>query len=231
MSLKVTGNQVNGLIRQPGDTCNQLADGTWEADVVYICRWANVMTLAPQRNVAAHPDFPVMLCSGCRINRLKPGIVCELHVSYRGIFGPDPGPIWGRDTSTEEVNTSMSEAPIETHPDFASVIGGTPAAPINGAVFDKDGKFTGWKGDSPYAGKESYLIPSTVYRLTNPGRGRPSGVGEVGTIQDPGIDGGPVDANWLYTGRSWRRNGGVYDVTEEYMLSGPGGFDPTLYPS
>lgn len=223
-TYRLRGNQILGLVRQTGDTIDQVDDGTWEAQVRYICRWANVLSLAPVRNTARHPDFPNLICKNCKITRLKPGVVCQLDVSYRGLIGPEE-----LAQAVEETITSTSEAPIETHPDFTSILGGNKAAPKNGAVFDTDGKFTGWKSDSPYAGKESYLIPSTIYRKTTPSRVRPTSVGPVGTIVSPGIGGGGLDANWLFTVRSWRRDGGVYEVTEEYMLSGPGGFDPTIY--
>jgi hypothetical protein len=224
-TLRVEGNQILGLQRQTGDTCDQLEDGTWEATVRYICRWANVMALAPRRNSARHPDFPSLQCKGCKISRLKPGIMAQMDVTYRGILSDASLP-----DATEEVITSTSEAPVETHPHFTTIIGGTAAAPLNGAVFDKDGKFTGWKSDSQFAGKESYLIPSTIYRKNTPSRARPLDIGPVGTIRNPGIGGGPLDSNWMFTVKSWRRDGGVYEITEEYMLSGPGGWDPILYP-
>jgi hypothetical protein len=224
-TLKIHGNQILGLVRQTGDTLDQSEDGTWEGSVRYVCRWVNVLSLAPVRNTARHPDFPNLICKSCKVTRLKPGLVCQLDATYRGLVGPED-----LASSTEEIITSTSEAPIETHPHFTSVIGGTAAAPLNGAVFDKDGKFTGWKSDSPYAGKESYLIPSTIYRKTSPTRTRPLDIGPVGTVRAPGIGGGSLDSNWMFTVRSWRRDGGVYDVSEEYMLSGPGGWDPVLYP-
>lgn len=225
---ELKGNQLLGLHRQTGDTLVQREDGSWEGTVKYICRWANSISFAPKRNIARHPDFTALICSSCQVNRLKPGVVCELNVTYRGLLGtaPDPEDL---DRSTEEVITSTSEAPIETHPRFVSTLGGTKAAPLNGAVFNDDGTFKGWKADSPYAGKEAFLIPSTVYRKTTPSRTRPLNIGPVGTIVSPGIGGGQVGSNWLYTCKTWRRDGGLYEVSEEYMLSGPGGWDSTIY--
>ena len=222
----IKGNQIGGLIRQTGDTLTQLADGTWEAEVIYVCRWANLMYQAPLRNIARHPDFSPLICNGCKVNRLKPGLVCELHVSYRGFLGPagvTPG------NSIEEIISSTSEQPIETHPKFVSDLGGKKGAVLNKASFDDNGRFLGFAADSTYAGAESYLVPSTIYRSTTPARSRPSDVGPVGTIQDPPVGGGQPGSNWLYTARTWRRDGGVYSVTEEYMLSGPKGWDPTIY--
>lgn len=233
MSEIIAGNQLLGLHRQTGDGLTQLEDGTWEGQVIYICRWVNVVSLAPRRNVARHPDFPGLICNGCSVERLKPGVVAKLTAKYRGIAVPDPvvppGTIPPIDSSTEEVITSTSDAPIETHPRFVSHIGGTAAAPLNSAKFDSDGVFKGFAAGSAFAGIESYVIPSTIYRRTNPSHIRPLSLGSVGTIVDPGIGGGSAGANWLYTSKTWRRDGGVYDVTEEYMLSGPGGWNTTIY--
>jgi hypothetical protein len=221
---KITGNQITGLIRQTGDIITQLSDGTWEGEVVYICRWADAMRLSPIRYVAAHPDFNTLICKSVKVTRLKPGLVCEMRATYRGFFGPeDVG------NSIEEVISSTSEQPIETHPKFVDTLGGTKAAPLNGATFDTNGRFTGFAADSIYAGVESYLVPSLIYRKTTPSRSSPGDVGPVGTIQDPAVGGGQPGSNWLYTSRTWRRDGGVYSVTEEYMLSGPRGWDTTIY--
>lgn len=229
--MKVIGNQIGSLVRQTGDSATQLEDGTWEATVVYVCRWQSVIYLAPRRNQAYHPDFSSLICSRCSVERLKPGTFAKLNVIYRGFFGPEPDPTEPpADTSSEEIITSTSEAPIETHPDFTGVLGGTKDAPLNGAVFNDDGTFKGWRSDSRYAGKEAFLIPSTVYRRSTPSRGRPANLGPVGKIQNApvGVSG---DNNWLFTCRSWRRDGAVYEVSEEYMLSGPGGWDDTIYGS
>lgn len=224
------GNQIDGLVRQTGDTIEQLDDGTWSASVIFMCRWANVVQFAPKRNVAVHPDFDALKCNGCKIDRLKPGDVARMTATYRGFFGSETGPEPPTlPDSTEETVTSMSDAPIETHPDFVAVLGGTKESPKNGAVFNDDGTFKGWKADSRYAGKEAYLVGSTIYRKTTPSRSRPGSVGPVGQIQSPGIGGGAAGADWLFTSQTWRRDGAVYEVSLEYMLSGPGGWDPTIY--
>lgn len=233
MSVQVKGNQLTGLIRQTGDTAQQAEDGTWSAKVIYRCPWSLVMTLAPRRNVTRHPDFPVLICNGCSITRLKPGTVAEITASFRGVFGnegdpgPNPNPL---PDSTEEIITGTGEAPIETHPNFVSTLGGTADAPLNDAVFDDDGKFVGFAATSIYAGYETYLVPSTTYRRSTPSRTRPSSVGPVGRLDtQPPISHDVPGGNWLFTCRSFRRDGGVYDVTEEWLLSGPGGWDSDIY--
>jgi hypothetical protein len=224
---RINGNQVDGLIRQTGDTLKQQDDGSWEGVVKYICRWAKVLQLAPKRNVAQHPDFSVLICTTCEVDRLNPGIMCELTATYRGFFDADVA-----DNSTEELVTNTSEAPIDAHPAFNSDIGGTKAAPLNGAVFDEDGKFTGWKSDSKYAGVESFVTPSTVYRFCFSTKSRPATLAGVGTKSTSGGYGSPPgagDREWLFISSTWRREGGLYLVTNEHMLSGPRGWDDVIY--
>lgn len=232
---RAVGNLISGLGRQTGDTLTQLDDGTWEATAKFVCQWVNAFNLAPRRGYAKHPDFPALTCKSSVTTRLKPGTYCEINATYRGFFVQEPDPTTPPDpvnaiNSTEEVTTSVSEAPIETHPKFTSVIGGKKGSELNGAVFNDDGTFKGWKSDSPYAGKEAYLIASTAYRRTTPTRSRPSSVGPVGRLDvQPGIASDVPNANWLFTCRSWHRDGAVYELSEEWMLSGPGGWDPVLY--
>lgn len=76
--------------------------------------------------------------------------------------------------------SACSNEPIETHPDFKTKIGGTPSRRLNGATFDKDGKFIGFsvteqlnQNGTPtsndnsaqdLAGVKSYLSPKLTYR-------------------------------------------------------------------
>lgn len=227
--MKITGDQLGGLIRQTGDTLEQQEDGTWVGTVRYQCRWTNALYRAPRRNSARHPDFPALLCNGCQISRLKPGLVAELRATYKGLFGPEDPPDDELGNSTEEVLISTSEAPIETHPDFVELIAGTKAAPLNKAIFDDASKFLGFGSGSAFAGVESFLIPTTTYRKSTPSRFRPSSLADVGTIRNAPIA-APLGGNWLFTGRTWSRDGGVYQVVEEYLASGPKGWDPIVYP-
>ena len=143
------------------------------------------MYYAPMRNATPHPDFPALICISCEANRLKPGNVAELYVTYRGFI----------------------------------------------AKPQDDGKFLGFAADSPFAGIDSYLYPSTTYRRTFSTSGRPtslSGVGKINSDVPISVDNG---ATWLFTSKTWSRQGGLYSITEEYLLSGPKGWDTTIYDS
>lgn len=227
----VRGKSIDQLIRQTGDTLRMLDDGSWEGTVKYKCRWSSVVALAPKRNTARHPDFSVLVCTQCEVSRLKPGIVCELTATYRGFFGASNPNI----NSREELITNTSEAPIDSHPRFVTDIGGKKGSELHGAIFDDDGKWTGWKADSLYAGVESYLFPSTIYRSTQSVSGRPTSIFNVGTTSGvtTGVVGSPPGApsgkGWLLISHTWNREGGLYSESVEYMLSGPKGWDSVIY--
>ncbi len=224
--MRLQGNQLTRLFRQSGDQLLQNNDGTWSGEVHYVCRWRQVLFLSPRVNVGSHPDFPTLICNGCRVERMTPGDFAKLIVSYKGFTDNTlPG-----DQYVEEIVNGTSSEPIETHPDFVSTIGGTPDAPLNQAIFDKDGKFTGFPVGSDFAGVESYLVPTLIYRRTTPTQTRPLDFSDVGKINSPGIT-GPDGSNWLKTSKTWRRDGGVFSVTEEWTNSGPKGWDDTIYPS
>lgn len=83
-------------------------------------------------------------------------------------------PAYGDTTEIHIEGASTASAePIETHPKFTSELGGTKAAPLNGAQFDEPGKFLGFSTDTqntrvttnePLAGVRSYLSPKDTAR-------------------------------------------------------------------
>lgn len=81
-------------------------------------------------------------------------------------------------------------------------------------------------------GVESYYVPSMVVRKTYQASSPPSG-GNVGKISSPGgaVPGAPKGATFLLINISARGTSGSYTVTEEYEMSGEGGWDTFLYGS
>jgi hypothetical protein len=79
-------------------------------------------------------------------------------------------------------------------------------------------------------GVESYYVPSLVVRKTYQASSPPS-AGKVGKIRSPGVpvSGAPDGATFLLVNVSARGAGGSYTVTEEYEMSGEGGWDTFLY--
>lgn len=79
-------------------------------------------------------------------------------------------------------------------------------------------------------GQESYYEPSVILRKTFFSASLPSG-SKLGKVKSPAIYYGaaPTDADWLLVSVSARGQSGAYTVTEEYELSGEGGWDADLY--
>ena len=148
----------------------------------------------------------------------------------------------------------VSDDAIETHPDFVSNIGGSATNPKNGAIFynaqtgkTTDGKTAEASDDgyvfkefaiivggsrNPFAKQEAYLNSSKLtWRKTSVTRASPNSATRAGRIDSPpggapGLSGG---ANWLNMGLSSTKQGAVYQVTEDWMASGPGGWNPLVY--
>jgi hypothetical protein len=81
-------------------------------------------------------------------------------------------------------------------------------------------------------GVESYYVPTIAVRKTYQASSAPSSA-MVGKISAPGIlvSGTPKGATFLLTNISARGTTGAYTVTEEYEMSGEGGWDTFLYGS
>jgi hypothetical protein len=115
------------------------------------------------------------------------------------------------------VGVTQQEA-IDTHISFESAIGGTPAAPINGATFDGAGKFTGFphNDDSKTAGTinlRAYLAPTLGF----------SGIVYVSsftTVQSVVDNIGKTSKDGSFAGLQL-----VYKKTAEWVIGSPGGAD------
>lgn len=153
---------------------------------------------------------------------------------------------------TIEIVSSVRTVPIETHPKFGGdqityggniapagikLIKDTVATP--GKTFDDiSGQVVeyGPTGDCRKLyeflskGVESYYLPSLIIRKTYQSSGT-AGAGTVGKITSPGvsISGMPTGATFLLINVSARGTSGAYTITEEYEMSGQGGWDTYLY--
>jgi hypothetical protein len=79
-------------------------------------------------------------------------------------------------------------------------------------------------------GQESYYEPSVILRKTTFSSTIPSG-DKLGKISDPEVDydSKPEDSDWLLVNVSARGQSGAYTITQEYELSGEGGWDEDIY--
>lgn len=85
-------------------------------------------------------------------------------------------------------------------------------------------------------GVTSYLAPSVVMRFTWTSENPPSLVNLMKTFTPNGAPDLPENANWLFTNCSYvldlnEANAVRYRITEEYTASGPGGWNPNIYPA
>jgi hypothetical protein len=169
--------------------------------------------------------------------------------------GPSPFSVPFVDALSEpiyETVIGLSEDPIDTHPHFVELIGGTPSSPLNGARFvDMEGKPAdasrpassneGWVFDSfalihngkknPKAKVTSYLNPTKItYRKTWASKTRPN-INNAGKIGTPPGNPPPLpgSAEWMNMGITSSKNGHIYNNTEEWMASGPNGWDKDIY--
>lgn len=146
----------------------------------------------------AHPDAPWL--AGVR-RRLKLGAgLCAISMDYEGV-NEDTEPVC-------ELQTGLTEEPVETHPAFA-VIAGKPSYPRNGALFvdstggittdDATGTFSGFSPYIDFTGTGRYGFPNAyggiksfldfskaIWSATYYTRTKPvDGVAALGTINDP----------------------------------------------
>lgn len=118
--------------------------------------------------------------------------------------------------------------PIETHPDFA-----TFGVAANGAAFDPDNdEFLGFfdKAIVEFYGVRSYLVPNVTVNLSYWTYKTPS-LRKLMSIQSviPDVRKPPNVADWLLVGMPYRQVGSLYQITEQWMGSGPNGWSQTVY--
>ena len=186
------------------------------------------------QDFAPHPRFSSMALTRKTGQRGKPGWWTVSYV-FEGFLLAIP-------EATYELTTSLSQEPIQTHETFAS-FAGTPAAPLNGSIFvdpetgHESGKVNAiWKefafqgSNSAKAGVDAYMNPGCEWRETKFQTNRPTGIREVGTIDNPS---GPAPTlsgrDWLAWGETYVRRGHIYQVNRTWKLSGRNGWDSDIY--
>jgi hypothetical protein len=163
---------------------------------------------------------------------------------YEGIDAQaQPSP---QDEVTFELDTTMSEDPIETHPRFtqlkarygwdqdnrrfAEMISGTG----QGATALSSG---GKQKQSPLFGTDSWLVVGALFRKTYASKVYPTdllqGIGTI-TKAPPGIGQFKLpplgkSRNWLKLAPKVKLRGNCLEISEEWMMSGPKGWVEDVY--
>lgn len=217
---------LSTLKRQPGGTIRFNTDASATANEVFIGLYANSLQQAPKRYVTRHPIFTNLVCNEVEIKEVGSG-VCQISVQYFGQAtgltdgGPDLTPTW-------DLSCESAEQPIETYPSFSSSIGTSG----NGAKFDSNGIFLGFQASSAFAGQTSWLVPGQIWRKQGYSLSAPaaSDLGRIGKIDTPdGWVATPSGRNWLLRSFNVQLKGNVYAYTKTWELSGPAGWNTTIY--
>lgn len=188
---------------------------------------------------SVHPRFTAMGVSKVNWASGKHGKFYRVTYVYEGFLNSLPEPVY-------TLSSSLSEEPIELHPDFED-FAGKPSAPLNGAVFldpdtqkittdDSRGVFreflATFGGEANLkAGIESFLSPGATWTEISFSTTRPTDLGDLGEIDEPS---GPeptigTDRNWIYCGVDYTRRGGIYEIRKTWLLSGRNGWDEDIY--
>jgi hypothetical protein len=202
-----------------------------------------VATLSEALSVSAPLGLGVPLVSRNFKQSEDGGYEVTLH--FEGMEGTAPK----EDETTFEFDVSMSEDPIEAHPNFDAISEkygwdevekAFPKFPPGTAT--SDGSALGKKSKAkknPLYGTESFLSVGAVFRKTYASLTIPAGVlrgigaiverpPNIGQFQIPSTG---SKRNWLKLAPKIRRRGNSVEVTEEWMLSGPNGWNSDVYSS
>jgi hypothetical protein len=234
---RVIKGKIEDIIIQPDRSINEKNDGTLEGQVVYKCVKGQEFSLP--KIGEAHPDDTKLECYNISKTHNSNGLITAT-ASYFGLTGPETDPVIS-------YSGGNNQEPIETHPEFVTELAGSVTTPKNGAIFEDDAenveygtfiKFGGGAQDTnvpKFRGVEYYLTPSTQITLSY-------WTDKVPSLKDrlkiyPKIEGvsgrelqTPPDVkNFLLLDTPYRQVGSFYQVTEQYLGSGPDGWNEKIY--
>ncbi len=208
---------------QAGWTIDEDENGLLTGDLTYEGDWAYWQHLPVSFGYGMlHPYDPRLTAYKRRVQRLKTDKV-RITLSFIGIIS-DPTP-W-----IIEHPGGNGQDPIETHPDFED-FAGTASSPKNGAKFDATtGEFLGFTDPTnSLCGVRAYIVPNIIVSATYYTHFVPS-LGNVAKITSfPPIYAPANVRNWLLLGQPYRQIGNLYQVTNQFLGSGPGGWNTRIY--
>jgi hypothetical protein len=195
------------------------------------------LDLVPALN-SAHPHANFCLAERQRVV-FSPGH-WNVMVDYAGAQADDTEPVF-------EFNHGTGTEPIETHPNFVSLLGGKPSAPLNGAIFvDRDGEITADDARGVFdrfrpvlagvlnelAGASGFITATnSIWSKSWTRKTAPSAGSNIVRIDEPAGNapsfGGAY--NWLFLGTSYTKRGGAYACVSRWMLSGRRGWSQKIY--
>lgn len=207
---------------QPDSVLSFKNDGTIEGDVIYRADDGLVSRFPKMKD--PHPKESRCQVYNQEVTYKTNGIV-EMRCSYFGLIG-------AKTTGVISYTPNQDRDAVETHPDFTS-FAGTKSSPKNGAKFDPDtGEFLGFFDPTVKGlfGARYYLVPSTLVSLTYWQNSVPSIRNRMKIVSSiPGFRKPSDVKNFLLLDFPYRQLGDYYQVTEQYLGSGPDGWSTKLY--
>jgi len=201
-----------------------------------------------------HPYFPQLKAYETSATQ-ENGKITSVTTTYHGVLANNSDL---NDLAQIEYARVLSEAPIETHPRYAFPLDNPPITPFDiDAIELALQNCTGLPSliqNGPDAGNnapptllcqelfkkkrkgiESYYKLGSTYRVSYCSSDPPDAslinkIGKQFTSLPSPAPTPPENQAYLLMGVSWSRRSGVVNITEDYQLSGVGGWDPDLYP-
>jgi len=219
-----------------GDDVKQGPDGSGEATLTFKTTTAGFTLSSLPNPLSPHPVYTQLKLYEAQAKR-EPGNIMVVTCTYRGVI------VGNKFTfAQQEFNVSTSGEPLETHPLFVDVVTPTELATIQKfldnntvPVYSEATAGATAAGAKLYnkkrRGIDSYLSIGGTYKLSYIQPDIPTDYAPVGAIIiAPTLAPIPPGSRtYLYSGLSWRKQGGVVSVNEEYTMSGPAGWDEDLY--
>lgn len=228
---------VTGAIYQAEQPVHLNPDGSGQATLTYKCTESSPFAVIPAY-LTSHPYLPELKAYESDLDREHGGII-RISTTYKGVLANNP-----EELAQHDFSRTVSQEPVETHPLFALPRSNPPVTASEITVIElalqnaqPPTVTLSSKAQLLYEKKlrgiDSYLRSGSVYRKSYVSKNIPTTgeLAEVGKIKNPGSPAppAPTDQEYLFVGLSWNKTAGVVTITEEYQLSGIGGWDPDLY--
>jgi hypothetical protein len=242
---------VTGAIYQSERPTHLNPDGSGQSTLTYKCTTESQYAVIPQY-LSPHPYLPNLRAWESELNQ-EPGGIITISTIYKGVLAPNP-----QELAQYEYSKTLLEAPIETFPRYALPRDSPPLTKFDiDAVELALQNCTGLPPlistgpDSPPAapsdickeyyekkrrGIDSYYRLGATFKKTYvsnnvPGSSLFNNIGKQFSSLPSPAPSPPSGQSYLMMAANWTRQAGVVTITEEYQLSGEGGWDPQLYPT
>lgn len=220
---QIIHGRIDLYTTQPDYEITESDDGTLEGTVDYECDRSNSGSLPLIGS--PHPLFPSCELYARKIKVIKNNKV-RMTGSYFGLLTKETKPV---------ITTSpgVDRVAIEAHPDFAA-FAGTGASPLNGANFDAEtGEFLGFfdPDTAEFFGVRHYFSSSDTVTESYWTRSQPKAIKLMQIVSEvPGHRKPSNVKNLLLVTAPIRQVGSHYQVSKNYLTSGPNGWSTTIYP-